>query len=112
MSALDEARSRLLALHERVAETGPAWLAPLRRSGAETFAAEGLPHTKLEEWRYTNLAGLAKLRFDLPEPDRTAVSRTDPQTNQPTNTPTVGVVGWAGGQVTDWVHFFPQQGSL
>ena len=80
MSALDEARSRLLALHERVAETGPAWLAPLRRSGAETFAAEGLPHTKLEEWRYTNLAGLAKLRFDLPEPDRTAVSRTDLET--------------------------------
>ena len=77
MSALDEARNRLLALHERVVDADPAWLAPLRRRGAETFAAEGLPHTKLEEWRYTNLAGLAKLRIDLPEPHRAAISRAD-----------------------------------
>lgn len=77
MSALDEARSRLLALHERVVDTGPEWLAPLRRRGAETFAAEGLPHTKLEEWRYTSLSGLAKLHLELPEPRRASVSHAD-----------------------------------
>jgi len=77
MSALDEVRSRLLALHERVVDTGPAWLAPLRRRGGASFAAEGLPHTKLEEWRYTNLAGLAKQQLDLAEPGGGDVSRAD-----------------------------------
>ena len=67
MSALDDAQSHLLALHERILDTGPAWLAPLRKSGAATFAAQGLPHTRQEEWRYTSLSGLGKLDLDLPE---------------------------------------------
>ena len=77
MSALDDAQSRLLALHERILDTGPAWLAPLRKSGAATFAAQGLPHTRQEEWRYTSLSGLGKLDLDLPEPGRAAVSHTN-----------------------------------
>lgn len=67
MNPGDQTRERLLGLHRRILESDPSWMAPLRRSGAEIFAAEGLPHTKLEEWRYTNLAGLAKLDLESSE---------------------------------------------
>ena len=42
---------------------GPAWLRELRRSGAARFEALGLPHTRLEEWRSTNVAALSKTEF-------------------------------------------------
>ncbi len=42
---------------------GPGFLAGLRREAAESFGALGLPTTSQEEWRFTNLAALAKSRF-------------------------------------------------
>ncbi len=39
------------------------WLGALRRAGAERFHALGLPTTRMEEWRYTSLAGLAPLEL-------------------------------------------------
>jgi Fe-S cluster assembly protein SufD len=36
----------------------PPWIKALRDTGAECFAANGLPHPKDEGWQYTNLRGL------------------------------------------------------
>ncbi len=39
----------------------PSWLSPLRRAGIARFAELGLPTLQDEDWRFTNLAPLAKL---------------------------------------------------
>jgi len=80
VSALEAARDhylgQLAALRTSLGE-GPAWLAALREEARETFAAEGFPHPRLEEWRYTNLAGLAKLRLELAPPGPARVSEAE-----------------------------------
>jgi len=68
MGALETARDHYLARHAAwVGARGdePAWLARMRREAAATFAAAGLPHTRLEEWRYTNVTPLARVPFEL-----------------------------------------------
>jgi len=80
MSAHDEARERFLALHagfaaERLGE--PGWLADLRASSLEVFREHGLPHTRMEEWRNTNVAPLAKVPFALALAPARAVARAD-----------------------------------
>src|SRR5690606_22067297 len=42
---------------------GPAWLAEARRRAAERFAASGLPTIRDEDWRFTDLRGMARHRF-------------------------------------------------
>jgi Fe-S cluster assembly protein SufD len=44
----------------------PEPLARLRASALEKFAALGFPTTRLEDWKYTNVAPLAKTPFRLP----------------------------------------------
>ena len=39
---------------------GPEWLEPLRRAGAERFAAVGFPAPRDEEWRFTPLAAITQ----------------------------------------------------
>jgi Fe-S cluster assembly protein SufD len=39
----------------------PSWLMPLRRAGIARFAELGFPTVQDEDWRFTNLAPLAKL---------------------------------------------------
>jgi Fe-S cluster assembly protein SufD len=79
MSALDAARdhyaerSRFFA--QAAGRSDPPWLRTLRAEAAARFAEQGLPSTRLEEWRYTNLTPLAKLRFELAEGPAPAVSR-------------------------------------
>jgi Fe-S cluster assembly protein SufD len=52
------------AFAERVAgETG--WLAQLRRDALGSFQAQGFPTTRMEDWRQTNLAPLARVPFQL-----------------------------------------------
>ena len=75
MSALSDASTHLAGLHEQLPAPGADALAALRETGREGFAAQGLPHTKLEEWRYTSLAALAKVPFALPA--RRDISRSD-----------------------------------
>ncbi len=80
MSALDSGRDRFLALHDTFAASlggEPAWLARLRAESLATFREQGLPHTRLEEWRYTNVTPLAKIPFALAAPPGRAVSRDD-----------------------------------
>ena len=80
MSTLDSARERLVALHGAFAESRhgePAWLARLRAEALGSFREQGLPHSRLEEWRYTSLASLAKIDFALASPPEREVARGD-----------------------------------
>jgi Fe-S cluster assembly protein SufD len=80
MSALEQARDHHLSLFERFVAARsdePAWLRSLRREAAAHFGELGLPHTKLEEWRYTNVAPLAKLPFELCAPGEASAARSE-----------------------------------
>ena len=52
------------ALEERVT-SGPAWLEELRSRGAARFAALGFPTVRNEEWRFTNVAPIARAELSL-----------------------------------------------
>ncbi len=41
----------------------PPWLFPIRKAGLARFAELGFPTLKLEDWRFTNVAPVAKLPF-------------------------------------------------
>ncbi len=41
----------------------PAWLLPLRKAGMASFAEQGFPTLKDEDWRFTNVAPIAALPF-------------------------------------------------
>ena len=43
----------------------PKWLAPLRKAGIASFAEQGFPTLHDEDWRFTNVAPIAKLPFHL-----------------------------------------------
>ena len=42
---------------------GQPWLESLREAGIGGFAEAGIPHAKVEDWKYTNLNALMKLDF-------------------------------------------------
>jgi Fe-S cluster assembly protein SufD len=44
----------------------PSWLARLRESAFARFEELGFPTTDDEEWKYTNVAPIAKSKFELP----------------------------------------------
>ena len=52
-----------LAAEAAAAADGPAWLRTLRTEAAGHFADHGLPHGKLEEWRYTSVKPLTARPF-------------------------------------------------
>src|SRR5213593_3325665 len=41
----------------------PPWLFPLRKAGMARFAELGFPTTRHEDWRFTNVAPIARLPF-------------------------------------------------
>ncbi|HEX5398315.1 MAG TPA: Fe-S cluster assembly protein SufD [Verrucomicrobiae bacterium] len=43
--------------------TQPQWLQPLRKAGIASFADQGFPTLKDEDWRFTNVAPIEKLPF-------------------------------------------------
>src|SRR5271165_6965746 len=61
-----------------VAEKTDCWLDQLRESALERFTALGFPTTRQEDWRFTNVAPIARTSFE-PAPAATA----DPQTLPP-----------------------------
>jgi Fe-S cluster assembly protein SufD len=80
MSALEQARDHHLSLFERFEAARlheAAWLRSLRREAAAHFGELGFPDTKLEEWRYTNVAPLAKLPFELCAPGEAEAARSE-----------------------------------
>src|SRR5512135_1815368 len=42
----------------------PAWVFPLRKAGMACFAEVGFPTLREEDWRFTNVAPIAKLPFN------------------------------------------------
>ncbi len=68
---LDKYLSPFSWFEQRAASTHPSWVFPLRKAGICRFAELGLPTPKHEDWRFTNIAPLAKLPFvrvtQLPE---------------------------------------------
>lgn len=50
------------------AASGPKWLAPLRKAGLASFADQGFPTLHDEDWRFTNVAPVAKLNFQPAAP--------------------------------------------
>jgi Fe-S cluster assembly protein SufD len=59
---------------EREAHDAP-WMTSLRRAGIERFSEVGFPTLRDEDWRFTNVAPIARLPFNpvfrLPQPDLT-----------------------------------------
>jgi Fe-S cluster assembly protein SufD len=53
---------------------GPSWLNQVRTAALSHFAALGFPTTRQEEWKYTNVAPIAKTSFTLPPPERNGVT--------------------------------------
>jgi Fe-S cluster assembly protein SufD len=53
------------AFAKETARETPAWLRELRESAFARFCAVGFPTTRDEEWRFTNLAGIARTPFRL-----------------------------------------------
>jgi Fe-S cluster assembly protein SufD len=58
------------ALEREFAARDPQWLLRLRREAIESFARLGFPTVHDEEWRFTNVAPLAKVLFQA-APDET-----------------------------------------
>jgi Fe-S cluster assembly protein SufD len=52
---------------EKLGRKGPSWLNELRRSGINRYAEMGFPTTNDEEWRFTNVAPIAKTPFAAAE---------------------------------------------
>src|SRR5213594_1390872 len=75
MTELEEARERYCADFERfkqkAARNGGGWTYPLRKTAISRFAEVGFPTTRDEEWKYTSVAPIVKVRF----------RRADPQPN-------------------------------
>jgi Fe-S cluster assembly protein SufD len=53
------------ALQEGSGADSPSWIERLRESAFSRFEQLGFPTTHLEEWKYTNVAPIAKAEFEL-----------------------------------------------
>ncbi len=63
---------------ERDALAGqPDWLLPVRKAAFARFSALGLPTTKHEEWRYTNVARIAATPFQVPDHSADFITPSD-----------------------------------
>jgi Fe-S cluster assembly protein SufD len=50
-------------LEKDVASNGQSWTLPIRQAAISRFTKLGFPTTRLEEWKYTNVAPLARIPF-------------------------------------------------
>jgi Fe-S cluster assembly protein SufD len=55
--------SHFAELEKAVSNNGQAWTLPLRQAAMGRFTDLGFPTTRLEEWKYTNLAPLVRIPF-------------------------------------------------
>jgi Fe-S cluster assembly protein SufD len=64
---VDKQTDPYLKAFERFEQAGasrqPSWLFPLRKAGIACFAELGFPTLRHEDWRFTNVAPIAKLPF-------------------------------------------------
>src|SRR5262245_55342708 len=57
------------SIRERLPGTDLSWVKQLRQKGMDDFLALGFPTTKLENWKYTNVAPIRHVTFE-PAVDR------------------------------------------
>jgi len=71
-----EARDRyIVAFDEAAGGKGrPSWLRRIREEAKERFLADGFPEARHEDWKYTNVAGIAERRFEPPPRDDDGLS--------------------------------------
>jgi len=63
-SALKATETHLKKFERLEIQAGqPAWVFPLRKAGMARFAERGFPTAKDEDWRFTNVAPIARLPF-------------------------------------------------
>ncbi len=66
----DKIKGRYLSQYceaeERLAGNGSSWLCPLRKQAIDSFAEQGFPTRRDEDWRQTNLSGLIDAQFETP----------------------------------------------
>lgn len=65
--------SNFAQLEKKSGGSAPSWLRQIRKGAIERFAELGFPATQKEEWRFTNVAPIAKTRF---RPARYGLSRS------------------------------------
>lgn len=65
MHEIDSYLVRFEQLEKDVFRKEPETIRELRRSALSRFADLGFPTSRLEEWRFTNVAPIAKMRFEL-----------------------------------------------
>ena len=65
MTTMNENSAPFLALMENASfpDGDPDWLKAVRVGGSERYTALGLPHVKMEEWKYTNLQPLGDIAY-------------------------------------------------
>ncbi|MDH4064830.1 MAG: Fe-S cluster assembly protein SufD [Acidobacteriota bacterium] len=71
MTPVAEGQDIYLAEHARFirgrGEAAPGWLKALREKARDQFEQVGLPTTRQEDWRFTNVAAIATIPFKLAE---------------------------------------------
>lgn len=55
-----------------VPAAGPDWLAKIRKTAADNVKVSGLPHRKVEAWRFTTVAPLTDVAFAARQPEDAA----------------------------------------
>ena len=77
MTAVKEQQDVYLStfqVHEK-SLAGPSWFGELRRAAMERFVERGFPTTRQEEWRFTNVAPIAKIPFELAQAPKGGLAR-------------------------------------
>ncbi|HEY3138082.1 MAG TPA: Fe-S cluster assembly protein SufD [Blastocatellia bacterium] len=60
--------SNFAQLEKRRGRNGDSWLNSLRNNAIARFTELGFPTTKLEDWKFTNVAPITKIPFQIAEP--------------------------------------------
>lgn len=68
-------RSNFDRFERQAAAAAPSWLDALRRQAIRRFELVGFPTTKLEAWRHTNVAPIARTPFRLAAADDSPAAR-------------------------------------
>jgi Fe-S cluster assembly protein SufD len=69
---------------EERSPTDPVWLRELRASGLNRFTQLGIPTTRQEEWRFTNVAPLARRSYRIADTNALAAERVEQLVEQAT----------------------------
>ena len=70
--------SQLARFHSAMANNGHSWTGALREAAFSRFSELGLPTTKHEEWKYTNVGPIAQIPFIPAEFARVGLERLAP----------------------------------